>query len=362
MEVYSVFGHGCDTVEEKEMPENCILITLAYCGMSTKIFSLDETKKSIFQVFTEDFSKGEHFLKDPIQYQDILREKYGPIHIHYRKEGYNTTYTDIEYTFPLGFCVGLPCKPKLVQNHTQKYDYKKNGESVCECLTYQSGLRKIGKPVKLLTMTSDIMTETYKDAVDPSLKFIDVSPIEGDIQTIYETLGKRSDSVSLSSYLDIYPGIYYHFTCRNGCNNDILPSAIELRREKSAMFEPKPVARPPPPPPPSPPLPKLTKETIDKMLHDQQLDELTKLAKNSSTDLTKVEVYELFAKYVPDDAPQDLVDRHTPAFEALQAISSGPELEYKEPGSSGGKKKKLKRTIKKKKHAKKSTRKRRRSR
>jgi hypothetical protein len=352
MEVYSVFGHGCDTVEEKEMPENCILITLAYCGMSTKIYSLDETKKSIFQLFTEDFSNGENFLKDPIQYQDILRDKYGPIHIHCRKEGYNTTYTDIEYTFPLGFCLGLPCNSELVQNHTQKYDYKKNGESVCECFTYQSGLRTIGKPVKLLTMTPDIMTETYKDSVYPLLTDMDDRPIEGDIQTIYKTLDERSPFVKLSEYLNRYPGIYYHFTCRNGCDG-ILPTTIELRRQQSAMFEPKPVP---------PPLPKLTKETIDKMLHDQQLDELTELAKKSSTDLTKVEVYEVFAKYVPDDAPQDLVDRHTPAFEALQAISSGPELEYKEPGSSGGKKKKLKRTIKKKKHAKKSTRKRRRSR
>ena len=111
---------------------------------------------------------------------------------------------------------------------------------------------------------------------------------------------------------------------------------------------------------------KLTKEIIDKMLQDQKLDELTKLAKNSKTDLTKEEVYELFEKYVPNDAPQDLVDKHTPAFQALQEIASGEELQYQseanssptiEPGSSGGKKK-LKRTIKKKKHAKKSTRKR----
>jgi len=345
MEVYSVFGHGCDTVEEKEMPENCILITLAYCGMSTNIYSLDETKKSIFQLFTEDFSNGEYFLKDPIQYQDIVREKYGPIHIHCRKEGYNTTYTDIEYTFPLGFCLGLPCNPELVQKKVQQHDYKKNGESVCECFTYQSGLRKIGKPVKLLTMTPDIMTETYKDSMFPLLRDMDDSPIEGDIQTIYKTLDERSPFVKLSEYLNTYPGIYYHFTCRNGCD-EISPTAIALRREKSAMFEPKPVA---------PPLPKLTKETIDKMLHDQQLDELTELAKKSSTDLTKVEVLKLFDKYVPNDTDDEFIERHRPAYDALQEISSGPD-------PVGGKKKKLKRTIKKKKHAKKSTRKCRRSR
>lgn len=301
-----------------------------------------KVKKSIFQLFTEDFSNGEYFLKDPIQYQDILREKYGPIHIHCRKEGYNTTYTDIEYTFPLGFCVGLPCNPELVQNHVKQYDYKKNGESVCECLTYQSGLRKIGKPVKLLTMTPEIMKDTYKDSVYPLLENMDSNPIEGDIQTIYKTLDERSPLVPLSYYLNEYPGIYYHFTCRNGCNNDIPLTQIELRRQKSEMFEFK-----------------LTKEIIDKMLNDKNLDELTKLAKNSKTDLTKLEVYELFEKYVPNNADQDLVDRHMPAFQALQEIASGEELEYQEdPGSSGGKKKKLKRTIKKKKHAKKSTRKR----
>ena len=353
MEVYSVFGHGCDTLKENEMPENCILITLAYCGMSTTIYSLNETK-SIFQLFTEDFSNDEYFLKDPIQYQDILREKYGPIHIHCRKEGYNTTYTDIEYTFPLGFCLGLPCKRELVQDKTKIHDYKKNGESVCECFTYQSGLRKIGKPVKLLTMTPEIMTETYKDSVYPLLEDMNKSLIEGDIQTIYETLNERSSFVPLSYYLNEYPGIYYHFTCRNGCDDEISPTKIELRREQSAMFEPKPA--PPPPPPPPPPLPKLTKETIDKMLHAQQLEELTELAKKSSTDLTKVEVLKLFDKYVPNDADDELIDKHMPAYDALQEISSGPDP------VSGGKKKKLKRTIKKKKHAKKSTRKRNRSR
>lgn len=57
MEVYSVFGHGCDTLKENEMPENCILITLAYCGMSTEIYSLNESKKINFSTIYRRFFK-----------------------------------------------------------------------------------------------------------------------------------------------------------------------------------------------------------------------------------------------------------------------------------------------------------------
>jgi len=226
MEVYGVFAHGCDLLDEgrKIIPDDCIYVTYELCGVNTIHYN------KLMYAFMDPRIRGA--LNDPIRHEAVLKDYFGSEYVHVHPPG--STYIDSEYTGVLNMGRG-------------EYD-----------LVYKSGLYQIDnyRPYDKITLTNLDLTldETY---MHPLFNIIDENqPIT---QEIYDSIfsgsmietrppyvpgsdlrGYANDDNSkwrLSSAFLIYPGIYYNFVCRGDCTwgpaSENWKNRVKLQREIS---------------------------------------------------------------------------------------------------------------------------------
>jgi len=234
MNVYTVMAHACDTGEVLPVPEGCTFITLATCGNMTNTADIAIIK------FRRDFSANEPRLRDPIRNITWLKEQYGSgVNIHCNHRGFDNTYSNIEYEYPFGTCVGIACDPSYVQEHNRR------DIEGCICKSTSTGLYALGTNIS--TDFVDISTlqdlkEIFRNAVIPTNDSIDSSirVILGtnelqptDYTTMKEISMSSMEFNRQSQFFMRHPGIYYHITCRSSC--DGTPTSLSLRRHHSNM-------------------------------------------------------------------------------------------------------------------------------
>ena len=187
--VYFFGGHGCDTGEEKIVPENCLYVTFALCGNSIK-----------YREMTTFYSIDPDLLLDPINNKRAI-EKHLRLPIQIYKPG--DTYSNILYSTPLCF---------------KNTDNKNYG-----CLP--SGLQNVYlKKENFVLPSKNIKQTLFEYSIFPRIQNVP------DISSEEEIDEKWSIHIS-QSQLFRFKGIFYNVSCRGPCNGN--EENVALRRKKS---------------------------------------------------------------------------------------------------------------------------------
>ena len=238
MNVYTVMAHGCDTGTVMQVPQGCIFVTLATCG------NITITNDSASTNFKNDFSANEPRLRDPIGNIRWLKDRYGSgVNVHCNQEGFDNTYSSIEYEYPFGWCIGTECDPDYVQSIHKDVEMPMDGKLECVCGSMPTGLYKLGATISrgfTVIKTIQNIKEIFNGAILPTKIDSSIKAVLGTnaLQpTDYDTLKEISMSAMNSTYIQSqffieYPGIYYHITCRSACGN---PASLTLRRQHSQI-------------------------------------------------------------------------------------------------------------------------------
>jgi hypothetical protein len=201
-----ICGHGgelCnddDSLQVLDIPENCMLITFADCGLSYGA-------KTIYDAIVRN-NKDLHYFEDPIKYKDdlerIFRRK---IHIHHPNAENETsrTYVNTQY--------------RLIGDHTDKNN---------ECAIQLSGL----VPLQKKSIEKILVTESHKfkctkghswdmfysASIYPSKS--QVVPMFGrQLASTLPELVKKIPVVTQKFLFEKRPGIYFNPLCRvNNCD------------------------------------------------------------------------------------------------------------------------------------------------
>ena len=231
--IYTFSGHGCDTGDEKKVPENCTYVTLAVCG------DLVYMKYNWSALLVQCYERG--YLLDPTRYKEEIFTILGrPIQIYQPNE----TYSDVEYTVPHLFTAGDNC-PEGYNSTTAPFS--------CVYLSQVSGLHTIDQ---LNPFSFDIQTgDAY------TFENLEITPIEPNPSaTVFDKIYGKSllpstpfnfegstpkekydniphGKIKQSTLFQLYPGIYYNIVCRNPCDSAAIPK-VTKRRSKSIANRP----------------------------------------------------------------------------------------------------------------------------
>lgn len=252
--VYTVRAHGLDTLETLPVPKGCIFITLALCGLPEKIVSDVSTKLS------QDFSMNIPYLRDPLLNIKWLKARYGDVHIHCNQPGYDNTYTNIHYGYPFGFCKGTICNQEYVQRVNEGEDLIP-GTPDCTCYSFLTGVYRLGDiahnpPVDFLITPHTVTEDIYpifngafipdRTRISQAINYYQLRPDELEPETsmnpasiLYNNLTTITNFAMIGCHtqrecFELYPGIYYHFTCRSSYVG-MEPTTIGLRRDHSHL-------------------------------------------------------------------------------------------------------------------------------
>lgn len=222
-DVYYMKSHGCDNDKILQVPDNCIYVTIAECGLS-----VNDSDRNL-RIFNKMFSENNIYLSDPIKYYQPLQEIFGPnLHIHYSTSPVigSRSYMDSIYTCSLGW-TDVDIKNKIPAKNY---------------LIHTSGLHKLGNfQRKILTGTifNDITThdiETiYKDSLYPTYDDIIRKDAYNRPYKDFEHYIETYFTVTQSDLFEYFPGIHYNFACRSACKED-MDVKLLLRREASSKF------------------------------------------------------------------------------------------------------------------------------
>jgi hypothetical protein len=189
MNVYTMRSHSCDLKTKCIVPKGCLYVTLKDYG---EIFFKDDKAKTFLTLF----SKNSYLLKDPIKYAKALKKIFG-VNLDIVKPG--EFYRNTIYLPLLSWKIGkilLSEKSGLFQMGNLKDFY--DGE-------FLQSFKKLNEKNLDLIYSNSIYPNI--DELKSSLKF----PIH------YETLKKKIKKISQKELFEVFPGIYYNFTCRKFC-------------------------------------------------------------------------------------------------------------------------------------------------
>lgn len=187
--IYFFSGHGCDTGEEKIVPDDCLYVSLVLCGDFNRISS------------TELFLKMSGvLLEDPIKHKHEI-EKHLKMPIQIYKLG--DIYSD-------SICIPV-------------FDIV----DVNKIIT--SGLQSVYLRNRIVLVKDDdpnLKQKLYQHSLYPRLKNVP------DISSKEEIQKWKDLRVLQSSLIGKFKGIHYNLSCRSPCNEPSI-SRVKLRREKS---------------------------------------------------------------------------------------------------------------------------------
>jgi len=222
MNVYALFGHGCDLITPaiKEggdmliVPEGCIYVTLTFCGF----ISFDLLK--LFIAFRDPFIADA--LKDPITHLDALNKYFetasgsqNDIHIHKAGDHYVDSINNFIYDTKTGGKIRL-YKSGI---YTLGNIPETRNPGIFESTFIQDTIK----------FTRDMIEDAYNGSlIKPTGLREEYANIEE-----FSSAHKAQLEVRFSALMAKSPGIYYNFACRNVCNPEYQGLARE-RRQLSA--------------------------------------------------------------------------------------------------------------------------------
>ena len=218
-QVYIPFFHSCHLDQVKIVPEGSIVVNTSTCGLTT-LFN-----DALSQKMMELFRNRNDILRNPIENKEALTKELGKeITIHLP----GSEYLDMSFDYHL--------IPEIDRDH---------GYFKQEC----SGLMSLDNGICEITSfdrrkgfyPKSIISPLYKNSIFPTeIEVIDIPyrNLDGTRINIYfsETLkeNERFGELTLSKLLQMYPGIYYIYTCRPPCSKDEQnKEAVRIQRRKS---------------------------------------------------------------------------------------------------------------------------------
>ena len=227
-DIYYMSSHSCDNDKVLQVPNNCVYVTMAECGLS-----INDTDRSV-RIFEKMFSENNIYLSDPITYYQQLQEIFGhALHIHYSTAPVkgSRSYMDTKYTCSLGWTDGNIEEGIIARNYS----------------IHTSGLHTLGnfhRNIFTGDISNDIPKYTietiYKDSLYPSYDNI-IDKNKDLLDRSYENFQDLVEvffTVTQSDLFEYFPGVHYNFACRSACKIDI-DDVLLLRRESSFKFNSK---------------------------------------------------------------------------------------------------------------------------
>ena len=215
--IYYMSSHSCDNDKILQVPNNCVYVTMAECGLS-----INDTDKNV-RTFEKMFSENNIYLSDPIKYFQILQEIFGNnLHIHYPTSHVigSRYYMDTNYTCTLGW---------NDENYT----------------IHTSGLHKLGNFHRNIfngnisnNIPNNYIKTIYKDSLYPTYDNIISKDLLDRSYENFENLVGIYFTVTQSDLFEYFPGVHYNFACRSPCIKDNITSltSLTIRRQNSNNF------------------------------------------------------------------------------------------------------------------------------
>ena len=210
--VYIPFFHSCHLDQVETVPEGCIVVNTSTCGLTT-LFN-----DALSQKMMELFRNRNDILRNPIENKEALTKELGKeITIHLP----GSEYLDMSFDYHL--------IPEIDRDH---------GYFKQEC----SGLMSLDNGICEITSfdrrrglyPKRIILPLYENSIFPTKD--EVNGIEGNLDgiKINKHFRDKFGDLTLSKLLQMYPGIYYIYTCRPPCSDDPKNiEAVKVQRRKS---------------------------------------------------------------------------------------------------------------------------------
>jgi len=232
--VYTMQGHGCDLKRTERIPEGCMYVTIALCG-------LPSYNDSSYNKMLELFSSNDPMLYDPKKNFKKIEEAIGQkIHVHFygTNDGDSNTYQDCIYDpFSKWHC-----------DKDGKHISEQNSSELTHFFAYKSGLFEPGNPLIIpqqifnkQTIPIEQINTIWEHSLLPTTKIIleqikDVPSITYDALNLAYHRALHTEfgfeSITQKELFRRRPGIYYNMACRVPCYADEKPY-LDLRRENS---------------------------------------------------------------------------------------------------------------------------------
>ena len=226
MSGYSMQGHGCDTGIVRQVPPNCMYVTLTHCGQY--MVTTSKLKEFMLDLF-DARHPHHHWLKNPYQYKEELRDIGLNLHLHYDGLGCDPTYMDCKYQPFLSFTMKtgnfvrpsglIPLGASLMMEDCP-FPIHRMDDSTVPFITCKGQM-----------IEKDVAQYIYKDSLAPTEK--DITKSFSFYQSFFfEQMTKNVGTVLQSELFEKYPGIHYNVVCRSPCRT-APPESISLRRQHS---------------------------------------------------------------------------------------------------------------------------------
>ena len=202
MNVYTMRAHSCDTTKHYIVPKGCVYITAMNSGQ--ELWTTDENDPT--RKFLHLFSSNAEILRNPVAYESELRELFGnKLRIYYAESPNpaNRKYLNCTY------------KPLLDWQFKTKYVFEKSG--LFQLGNVQHYYRGEILTIRNNNLKSKHIKFIYDNSIYPRLDNILVS---SDIPAVYLDFKKNildNYEITQRELFQLYPGIYYNFTCRDPC-------------------------------------------------------------------------------------------------------------------------------------------------
>jgi len=227
MDVYGIFGHGCDVIRatnaetDTEMPPDCTYVTIVLCGLYSHYLV------KLMYAFQDPFIKDA--LKNPIEnieklnayftlyHQDMITEPI--IHVHKAGTAANT-YVDSVNTFL------YDASPHIFKSGL----YRLGSFNTLDAFHEDDGMRFMDSIVVDGTgpITREHIDKLYRGSlIQPELPEVAFPSLEA-----FNRVNEHNLTRYLSDLFATRPGIYYNFACRPSCTAEF-QSKTERRRERS---------------------------------------------------------------------------------------------------------------------------------
>jgi hypothetical protein len=230
--VYSFFGHSCSTGDVYEVPDGCILVTLALCGDVT--YADKNTPFDKFEVIFQDPAYT-GILADPVKNKALIQRLIGAsININYpgapRPE--NRRYMDTLYSAQLShfYEAGTRIPGNLYPNDLRaKYDIHRSGLYRAGTTSHLSHLLFVEnaaphEDLEYMYPDGVVLYPMHKNIE----KYYNTLP---DYVNLFEKIGEKFQ-IHQSTLFAYFPGIHYLVTCRTPCF-DSVKAVVHLRRAAS---------------------------------------------------------------------------------------------------------------------------------
>ena len=218
-QVYIPFFHSCHLDQVKIVPEGSIVVNTSTCGIPT-LFNDALSRKMM-----ELFKNKNDILRNPIENKEALTKELGKeIIIHPP----GSEYLDMNFSYHL-----IPELDRTDGYFKQECSGLMNLDNgICEITSFEQ--RRGDYP-------KSIISPLYKNSIFPTeneVSNIQLRKLNGTKINIHfrETLkeNERFGELTLSKLLQMYPGIYYIYTCRPPCSKDEQnKEAVRIQRRKS---------------------------------------------------------------------------------------------------------------------------------